>query len=234
MLEFLYKHNTLITHSIEALAAVIGVFCLKKYKDTAAFIFIFILIYLFFVDLLGMYPQFYNDFDFLKPIESSVFRKNNWWFTVFFDVIAIVLFSVLFQKILKNSIYKSILKYKSIFYFLISVCLITSQLETLFKSSFPILYILQTIIILTCSIFYFVEVVKSESLLIFYKSLYFYISIAIFIWWLVVTPLVFFDVYYTLEDRSFIVLKRGIYIFANLFMYATFAIGLIVSTPEKE
>ena len=233
MLEFIYKHNGLITHCIEALAAVIGLFCLKKYKGTAASFFISILIYLFFIELIGMYPKLYDDFKFLKPIKDSVFRRNRWWFTIFFDIIAILLFSLLYQRILKNRMYRSILKYQAIIYLIIAIALIVCNLDALFKGSFPVLYILQTVIILSCTIFYFIEVINSERVLLFYKSLYFYISIAIFTWWLVVTPLVFFDKYFVLEDKNFILIKKGIYLFSNIFMYITFAIGLIVSKPEK-
>lgn len=233
MLEFLYKHNSLITHSIEALAAMIGFLCIRKYKGTAASFFIYILIYLFIIELIGMYPTFYNDFEFLKPIKESAFKSNKCWYTIFFDIICIALFSILYLKILKTQLFKSILKYGTIIYIVVSIILIYNNIETLFNGNFPLLYILQTVIILSCAVFYFIEIIKSENVLLFYKSVYFYISIAIFGWWLVVTPLVFFDKYYILEDRSFILLKRSIYIFANIFMYSTFAIGLIVSKPEK-
>ncbi|AUC81240.1 hypothetical protein [Lacinutrix sp. Bg11-31] len=233
MLEFLFYYNSIITHSIEAIAAITGLFCLKKYKGTAAIFFIWLLVYLCLVDVLGMYPKYYNTFDFLEPIKNSIFRRNSWWFTIFFDIIAVILFSLLFQKILKKKLSKNILKYGIILYSFIAIILIVLDIDALFKSNFRSIYILETILICCCSVFYFIEVLNSDNFLQFSKSLYFYISIAIFIWWLVVTPLVFFDQYFVLEDESFVLLKKSIYILSNIFMYLTFTIGLIVSKPEK-
>ncbi|WP_299888074.1 hypothetical protein [uncultured Lacinutrix sp.] len=229
MFEFLFKNSLYITHCIEFIAAVIGVFYIRKHQGTAAVFFIIILVYLFFVDIIGTY---YNNFLFFTTNKESVFYLNYWWFTIFFDIIAVILFVILYQKILKNERHKLILKYGASIYFVIATVLILYNTETLFKSSFPTLYILGAILIICCSGFYFIQILKDENLLTFSRSLYFYISTAIFLWWLIITPLVFYDMYYILEDKSFILLKRGIYIFSNMFMYLTFAIGLIVSKPE--
>lgn len=232
MLELLIKNGSLITKSFEALAAVIGIFTLKKYKGTAAAFFIVILVYLFLVDLLGSYTYYYNTFDFLKPVRNSVFKTNRWWYTIFFDLIALLLISIFYQKILKHKWHKIILKYATVLYLLISFVLIVSDIDKLFTRPYPLIYCLQLVLILCCSIFYFVEILQSDKVLQFSKSLYFYITIAIFVWWLIVTPLVFYEIYFINYDWNYIILKKQIYLAANVFMYATFAIGLIVSKPE--
>lgn len=234
MLEFLVYYNSLITHSVEGLAAITGLFCLKKYKGTAAIFFIWLLVYLFLIDVLGMFPKYYNTFDFLEPIKKSVFRGNNWWFTVFFDIIAVSFFAILYQKILQNQIFKSIIKYIALAYFIFALGLIFYNVDALFKSAYTILYVLQAIVILCCASLHFIEILKGDKILYFSTSLYFYISATIFLWWLVMTALVFFEKYYVLEDKNFVLLKRSIYIFSNIFMYSTFSIGLIVSQPEKK
>ena len=90
------------------------------------------------------------------------------------------------------------------------------------------------LIILLCTIFYFIEILQSEKILIFYKSLNFYISAAIFIWWLIVTPIVFYDIYMSNSDWNFIFLRWQIYLFANIIMYLTFTFALIWYKPEKK
>ncbi len=232
MLEFLYKNNSLITHAIEALAAIIGLFCLKKFKGTAAIFFIWLLVYLFVISTIGGYPKYYNYFEFLEPLKTTEFKSNLWWYTIFFDVLAVIFFSIIYQKILINKKQLLLVKYSTIIFLILSIGSIMMETETLFISCFPSIYILGAIIIIFCSGFYFIQILQNESILTFSKSLYFYISVAIFLWWLIITPLVFYDKYYILEDKNFILVKRSIYIFSNIFMYSTFAIGLIVSKPE--
>lgn len=53
---------------------------------------------------------------------------------------------------------------------------------------------------------------QSETILSFYKSINFYISSTILIWWLVITPLVFFQIYFLNVDWSFIILRWQIYL----------------------
>ncbi|GAL73156.1 hypothetical protein JCM19302_3037 [Jejuia pallidilutea] len=74
----------------------------------------------------------------------------------------------------------------------------------------------------------------------FYKSLNFYISAVIFIWWLIIAPLTFYDVYYKYEigvgvfDKAFVDLRFQIFLFANLFMYLTYTFALIWCKLENE
>ena len=145
----------------------------------------------------------------------------------------ICLFAILYHKILKTELFKKIIKYAALAYFIFATALILSDINALFKSAYTILYISQTVIILLCAIFYFLEVLEGDKILFISKSLYFYISFTIFFWWLITTPLIFFDKYYILEDKNYVILKTAIYIFANIFMYTTFSIGLIVSKPDK-
>ena len=90
------------------------------------------------------------------------------------------------------------------------------------------------LLIIICCVFYFIELLNTESILRFSKLLFFYITIAIFIWWIIVTPMVFYDIYFKSEDWDLIILQWQIYLTANFFMYTTFAIGLMVSEPEKK
>ena len=99
---------------------------------------------------------------------------------------------------------------------------------------FLILDILGSLIIFLCTVFYFFEILQSDNILTFYKLLNFYISTAIFIWWLIITPLVFYDIYNSNYDWNFIFLKWQIYLFANIFMYSTFTFALIFCKPEIE
>ncbi|AUC76224.1 hypothetical protein [Olleya sp. Bg11-27] len=233
MVDFLRENYSLLTIFCTFIAVVSGLISYKKYKGTAAAFFIKIVLFIFIVELIGSYSSLYDTFSFLEPIYNSYFRQNYWWYTIAFDLIVIVLFSILFQKIISNTFYKTILKYSTYAFVLFSVTYIIYHRELFFMQLFPVIEIAGAIIILGCSIFYFIELLLSDHILQFYKSVYFYIAIAIFIWWIVITPLTFYDVYMVGSDWNYIILQWEIYLSLNFMMYTTFAIGLLVSKPEK-
>ena len=111
--------------------------------------------------------------------------------------------------------------------------------DAYFYRFFPIISISGAVVIFLCTVFYFIETLNSNRILTFYKTINFYISAAIFIWWLIITPLVFYDVYFTYEignpnrDWSFLFLRWQIYMFANIVMYITFTLALIWCKPQK-
>ncbi|WP_289046115.1 hypothetical protein [uncultured Olleya sp.] len=233
MLDFLFKNYFLITHILEATTAVIGLFCLKKFKDTAVVFFIKILVFLFFVDFLGSYTLYLDNFEFFKPIKGTKFAYNTWWFTLFFDVLAVSFLTFFYIKLFKNILLKKIIKIILLSFWIYCFAKVIYDFDSLFYTSDPVIYIFGAILIIGCTSIYFIQLLQNEDLLKFSTSPYFYISISLFLWWLIVTPLVFYDKYYILEDKSFINLKRSIYVFSNLFMYSIFAFGLLVSRREQ-
>ena len=233
MNEFLLEYNNTITSSIEILAAVTGLLLYKKYKFTAAKYFICFLVYLSLCDFLNSYVHYiYND-GFLSFLKDTVFIWNYWWSTIYWKIGAIMFFVFYYNKILENKIFKTSIKYSGWFFFLFSVVYIIFNWDDYFIRFFPIISILGAIIIFLCTIFYFIEVLLSDKILTFYKSINFYISAAIFIWWLIITPLVFYDIYNSNKDWNFIFLKWQIYLFANIVMYLTFTFALIWCRPQK-
>jgi len=214
------------------IAVVAGLISYKKYKRTAALFFIKIVLFLFFIDLIGNYTRLYGRFEFLDSVYNSIFRKNYWWFTITYDLIVIFLFSKLYQKIIVSMNLKRIIKFITYMYLIISIIFIVINYKALFQQTFPLLQISGAIIILLCCAFYLFELIMSDSILKIYNNLYFYITVGIFLWWIILTPLSFYDLYFAQADWNFIILKWQIYLFANLFMYSCFAIGLIVSKPQ--
>lgn len=232
MKEFLEQNYSLITHSVEIMAAVIGLIFYKKYKYTAVKFFIWFLVYVAVCDFFGSYAEYVKEDSFLSFLKGTIIETNHWWITSTWFIGSILFFSYFYQKTLKTKLYKHILKYGAFVFLIISIIQIVTDLESFFNHFFPLISILGAVIILLCTIFYFIEVLRSENILMFYRYINFYISLAIFIWWLIITPLVFYDIYNSQADWTFVILKWQIYLFANIFMYTTFTIGLIVSKPE--
>lgn len=239
MEDFIIQNKSFITRIFELLAVLTGLICYKKYRFTNAKYFIYFLIYAFLVDLIGGYPRHFNNYVFLSNfkniIKDTIFEYNNWWYTLFWDIGAVLFFAFYFNRILNTTLFKRMIKYTSLMFLLFSISYILVYWKIyLFSQSIPIICVLGGFVILFCVILYLLEILQSDKVMSFYKSLNFYISIAIFIWWLIVTPLSFYDIYNSTSDWNFVFLKWQIYLFANIFMYGTFTIGLIVSSPENE
>ena len=237
MSDFLLDNYTLITHSVEAIAALTGIILFNKYKGTFSKYFIYFLIYLSVCDLINNYPKFIRNDGILSFLKGTVFELNYWWSTLFWNIGAILFFAFFYNKILKTILYKNILKFTGLIFFAISFICILLNWDVYFTNFFPIISISGAVVIFLCTGFYFIELLQSNKILTFYKSLNFYISLAIFIWWLIITPIVFYDVYDingANKDLDYYFLRRYIYLFVNVFMYSTFTFALIWCRPQDD
>ncbi len=236
MEEFLRENSSLITRSIEVIAALTGLMLLKKYKQSATKYFIYFLVYVAVVVLIGAYPSYFANYSFLidfkVAFKGTLFERNFWWYNIFWTIGSALFYSFYFFKILKTILFTKIIKFSCIVFFLSSIIYIATHWDALFSSQLTFLKIFGEIIIMLCVILYFIEMLKSDNILMFYKSINFYISATIFIWWLVITPLVFYQIYYLAADWNFVFLRGEIYLYANIFMYSSFAITLLWCKPE--
>lgn len=233
MKHFLLSNYSVLTHLAELMAAVTGILLYKKYKLKHAKYFIWFLVYLFVCDSLGSYKKYVND-GFLYFLKGTVFEKNFWWSTLSWKVGAILFFSFYYSRILKTKAFKFYVKISGILFFFFCVIYIGLNWNDFFIRFFPVISITGTMVVFLCTVLYFIEILLSERILTFYKSLNFYISMAIFIWWLIITPLVFYDLYVSNDDRNLSILKMEIYLFSNIFMYSTFTFALIWCKPEND
>jgi len=208
-------YKFLITTGVEVLAAVTGLLFFKKYKPTAAKFFIYFLVYLALCDFVSNYPRYVKA-------------------TLYWKIGAIMFFAFYYCKILKIAIFKKAIKIAAFSFLLFSIGYIAFNWDDYFIMFFPAVDVFGAFIIFLCTVCYFIEVLKSDKILTFYKSLNFYISFAIFIWWLIITPLVFYDVYMSRLDWNFIFLRWQIYLIANITMYLTFTFALIWCKPEND
>ncbi|WP_283636456.1 hypothetical protein [Aquaticitalea lipolytica] len=234
MEEFLKQYYALITYGVELLAAVTGLLCLKKYKTTAAKYFIYFLVYVFILELLGNYPKALKYIDGAYLIKDTLIETNYWWFNLFGRIGFSLFLSIIFYNILTIKIYKKIIKHTVSILITIAFLYSFLNFQSIFKTSDIVLTFISLSLILTCLVLYFLEMLQSYKVLNFYNELYFYISSAFLIWYLITTPLIFYQIYFSTADWSFIFLKWQIFLFANVFMYLTFTFALIYCKPEKE
>ncbi len=218
--------------------ALVGIFCFSKFKDSIVKYFIYFLWYAAIMQTIGTYTVFVQEYQFLKPLKQLItgsrFEKNYWFFTLFWSIAAALFYSSYFHHILSGVLQKRTIKIATILFVISSVIYLIKSPDDLFNSSITFIKIFGALVILTGSIFYFLEVLKSELVLTFYKSIHFFISATLFVWWLVITPVSFFEVYFSASDWDFVFLKWQIFLFMNFFMYLTFAFAFIWCKQEHE
>lgn len=221
------------------MAAVTGLLLLKKYKHSAVKYFIYFLVYVVFVELIGSYPRYLLKINALaslkEVVDNSRFKENYWWYTIFWSVGSILFYSFYYQKILNNNSYKRIIKYAGFTFLIISIITIITDIDNFFSTTCSIIIRASgLIVILLCVLFYFMEMLNSDKILNFYRSFNFYVSATILIWWLVTIPLTFYGIYNIKEDMDFVTLRWKVFLFSNIFMYSIFTFALIWCKPQIE
>lgn len=236
--EFLKHNYTLLTHCVEIIAALTGLLCYKKYEDTNIKYFIWFLVYVVIIELIGSYPNMVRKYDVLNRVEvylqDSYFEKNYWFYTLFWSIGSALFYSYYYQKILNIKTHIRAVRILTSIFIVSSIIYLFLNPQDFFNRSIPFIKIFGAIIILLCAIFYFYEILKSDRLLLFYKSINFFISAIIFIWWLVTTPVLFYQVYHSTADWNFVFLRWQIFLFMNIFMYLTFAFAFIWCEPQND
>lgn len=232
MNEFLRQNYFLITYSVEILAALTGIFYFNKFKRTAAGLFNYFLIYALMVDIIGRYPKYLEYLDSSQIIEGTIFEMNYWWYLIFWNLGFPIFIFAINLNVIKNKFLITLLKY-CIYFFSLSVLLyFVYDYRLAFKPSSIFVAVSSGLtIVFLCSI-YFIEILITDKIEDFYKSIFFYFNSSVFVWCLIITPIVFFNIYFSSVDWNFVFLKWQIFLFANVFMYLTFTFALIFCKPE--
>lgn len=233
MIEFLAKNFNFITYSLEFLAALTGVACLNKYRNSTTRYFIFFLFYIFFIEIIGallVYAPNSFPIHLLRSIGVNIIN----WYNVFWFFGSILFIMFYFHALLKLEPYKRLVKIIGVLFCIMMLGHFTLYFDvftTLHPKMYQFLGLSATFI---CITLYFIEFLQSDSILSIFKTFGFYASIGLLFWWLIITPVIFFDFYNTVADWNFVNLKRLIFLFANIFMYTCFTVGLIISKPVND
>jgi len=162
------------------MAAFTGLLCLKKFKHTNTKYFIWFLVYVLIIELIGSYTSYIKDFEFLsklkEQIKGTIFQRNSWYYTLFWTIGSAVFYSFYFQKILKNKYLIDTLKILTRALLVFSFVVIVTDIDEFFARSSSQIKIFSSLLIIMAVIFYFMEVLLSNRILTFYKSLNYYIS----------------------------------------------------------
>ena len=235
MKDFIDNYYSIVYRIVILSAALTGILLYKRYKSTHIKYFIWFLVWVVVLEILAYYPRLLIDLGKYDLVKESLL-KNNYWVYNFGWVLASTLFYPWFlRKKYKSKTLVKIIKYLQYGFIVLFFVTMFDDFTDFFTktTSLPIV-LANIIIILLSTIFYLFEILNSDKLLTFFKSIYFYVAAICFVWWLVHTPLTFFQVYYNRADPDFIVLRNFIKLIMNIIMYFGFTIALIVSKPEYD
>lgn len=231
--DFLLAYYLPLTHGFEILAAATGLLLYKEYKNSVTKYFIFFLYYIFFIEIVGALFFYAPTFLPIHLIRSLGFRVTS-WYNVFWFFGSIVFILYYFHSLLKLKQFKYIIKLVGVLFSIIMLGHFILYFDV-FMNTHPKLYqFLGLLATFICIALYFIEFLQSDSILNIFKIFGFYASIGLFLWWLIITPVIFFDFYNTVSDWNFVNLKSLIFLFANIFMYTCFTVGLIVSKSTND
>ena len=219
--DFIKENRSFIWLFFESLAAITGLFLFKRYEKSYTKYFIYFLVYVVFIVIIGRYTYLVDDNKIFSFLEGTLIERNYWYYTIFWDIAATLFFGWYFMKIINNNTHRKILKASIYIFIIVSISSILFDLDMFFKKTNSIIKICSTLIILQCVIYYFLEILQSDKILTFYKSINFYICCAILILWLIQTPLTFFEQYYRKEDLSYVNLRGYINLIIIPIMYIT-------------
>lgn len=233
MEDFFRENYWLLTKAVILIATITALIYRKKFKGTVVTNFIYFLIYVVFVEVIAGYTTFLVYLNKYHLLDGMLIKKNYWWYALAWTTGSALFFSYYYRKIIKTKILKTVLK--SLFWIMVLTVILVGIVD--YKhifSPFPVvLEIVSFIVVVISALIYFIDVLLSNTILKFYKSIHFYMSCAILFWWLVTTPLAFYQIYFSHVDWNYIILKWQILLFANILMYLTFAIALIWCKPQN-
>ncbi|SFZ94408.1 hypothetical protein SAMN05428642_104164 [Flaviramulus basaltis] len=235
MKDLFYQLYTPVVYFLEAFAALTGILTYKKYKNTVVKYFVYFLIYTFIQDSISqIYTRIYLNY-YVKGMGMTWLGSNYWWYTLFWNIGSSLFYLYYFSLILKIKSHKNILKITAILLIIYAFTIIVFNFKYFIWHSFVSIDILNMLIIFLCVSFYFVKVLSSNKILEFYKSFNFYISTVILMWWLVTTPLIFYNhFYYYGIDENFKLIQYTVLFVANVFMYLSFILLLILYKSNKK
>ncbi|MGJ8593573.1 MAG: hypothetical protein ACSHXF_13560 [Aquaticitalea sp.] len=236
--EFLKQNYGLITHCVETIAAVTGLLVYRKYKDTTVKYFIWFLVYVVIIELVGSYPRYMANNESFSEIhlflKNSHFENNFWFYTIFWIFGSGVFYALYFRSLIKSYNYKKTIKYMVISFVSMGMLYYFFNWQSLFSGRAGFIDVFGVIVILSAVSLYLVEILLSNQILKINKSLNFYVATTLILWYLMVTPLTFYSKYFSTADWNFVILKYQIFLMANVFMYLTFTFALIYCSPDHD
>ncbi len=219
---------------MEILAALSGSYYLSKVNNPVVKIFVYYLWVTVCIELLGLYGfLFLNNYDlnWFIDLKNSVLCSNTWLYNIY-SFLAIGLLGLFYSNLMSSRVFKTIIRAVFLAYsgFAFVFFIVT---DAFFVKSLPYSFIFGTVTICIYVVLYFVELLRSDQLLTYYKLPAFYISIALMLWYLCVTPLFIFDSFFYTMNTNFVSFRRSLLLTINICTYSCFIFGFLYPLSKR-
>jgi len=203
---------------IELLSAIFSLKYYYKYKRVPVLKFFTILLwYIFLNELLGLY------------IRTFITDHNAIIYNIYFGI-NFIYFFILFRKYLSKS------KFKSIVLTFLVIYIIAYILEGIFKNYLiefqTFAYILAALMLIVTIIFYFIEILNSDKVLVIKKNLLFWISVGLLLYYVGYIPYRIIRNFYTELEKSSVIIAVNVTL--TIIMNTCFIIGFIWSDKKQQ
>jgi len=210
----------------ELLAAIIGTIYFYKYKHTSLKYFLYLLWYITLTEFTGWYA---SEYDVLGFFDANEIHYNHWLYNLlylfFFNVVLII-----YLKSIRKISHKFWIKIFIITYISVSIINWSFIQSFVFEMS-ELPWVTGSIFLIITIIFYFIQLLKSDKIIVFHKNLLFWISIGLLLFHTGTIPFSMgYNIYALIPGihKLFLI----IYILA-IIMYLIFTFGFIWSKKEE-
>jgi len=230
-----FIENFLLIYLLEIGAAIAGTIYLvrKKLRPPYTQLFVAYLWLVVFVETIGFYPtyNYFTNFAAMPFVEGTRFERNSWLYNSY-SIIKFAIFYIFFIGQLQNK--KSIKFFRWItVLFVVSAILNLLFTDVFFERSSAYTFIVGAVILMGLIFVYYFELLKSDKILVFYKSLVFYISVGLLLWHVTTTPLFIYNKYFTLASPEFVKLHSNILDASNIFLYGIYIAAFFYCSSNK-
>ncbi|RFN57911.1 hypothetical protein [Marixanthomonas ophiurae] len=220
---------------VEAMAAVAGLILIRNRKtDKATKYFVYFLCFTILLEITGNYAPvaYYSGYKLFSFVEGTVFENNYWLYNINL-IISYTIYISYFKWHLDN------LGLRKFLNVILVLFIITSTLNLLFSDVYFVAFsaftnVVGTVLVLLAISLYYYELLNSDAILKFDKSLPFYISLGAILLHLVLTPIFIYSRYFSLsESPEFVELYKTILLFTILLVYLLYTIGFFICLKKK-
>lgn len=209
----------------ELIAAITGTLFFYKYKKTP---WRFLIIYLWLTVIVEFLGGYITEHKILVYIDENGLEYNKWLYNSY-DFLSFLCFFYIYYQGIKNTTYKKVIKLFTISYGIISI-INWFFIQSIIKESSELPKIIGSLFLIISIILYFIELLKSEKILIFHRMVSFWASVALLIFYAGNIP-------FSLKWNNYMLIieMRNLFLIAYILaiiLYLIFTFGFIWSKKE--
>lgn len=222
----------LFINFLELAAFISAIYYFKKVGGKQAKWLVYFLGATFLVEMLSYYTHFLEGDSFLNSLKGTLFEENYWLYNAFM-LISAVFYIYYFRSILRSNKSRIILGGLLVIYLFSSIIYLIAS-GVMFYSYSPVTVIFGALLIIISIALFYLELLTSNMILRVYKTLPFYISVAVLIFYLCTTPLFIYSTYFSESNNpEFTALYVKVIISTNFIMYSLYILGFILCSKKQ-